>query len=190
MNHSILFPTFIVHSDNPNMVNSELTDNIKQLIFAHRDKPFVGNCISTVKTKNNVLDDPCLAEVKKTVINTVFHYCEKLHIDIENLVIKSSWANYYDTNGYQDLHNHNNSVLSGIFYLQSDESRDLIFQAPWHFFQPVSPKCKKYGLENCHNVDFESKVGRCYVFASHLLHQTLPAKSERISIAFNVNYMD
>lgn len=188
--HTIIFPTFITYSDYPDIIDIEIVEKSKQLILDYNDKPFAGDCVSTVRTKDDVLDASYMIDIKKAVVNTVWGYCQRLSINTENLVIKSSWINFYDKHQYQDLHSHSNSVLSGVFYIQSDGSSDLLFQAPWHFQQPVSPKHTNYNFENCHIMRYESKIGRCYVFPSHLLHQTLPAKSERISLAFNVNYVD
>lgn len=186
----MIFPTYVVYTDHKSIVNTDLIEKSKFILKTYSDKPFLSPCISTVKTKDNILDVEEFSPIKNAVVQTVFEYCKKLHIKTENLVIKSSWINFYDVNGYQDLHNHNNSVLSGVFYIKSEEARDLVFQAPYHFQQPVNPKIHTYTIENCNIVDFPSKIGRCYVFPSHLLHQTLPAKSERISLSFNINYID
>jgi len=77
---------------------------------------------------------------------------------------------------------------SGVYYLDSDGNKDLIFQAPWHFFQSIEAEVTEPNTTNCHNVEYCSLPGRCYVFMSHLMHRTLPAKSQRISISFNVVY--
>jgi uncharacterized protein (TIGR02466 family) len=127
-------------------------------------------------------------DIKRAISNTIGAYCERVKIQTENLKFSGSWLNRYEEHGYQDLHTHADSVLSGVFYLKSAGEKDLIFQAPWHFFQPCQPEYTEQNLDNCHNVEYASVEGRCFIFPSHLMHRTLPATTERMSLSFNIVY--
>jgi uncharacterized protein (TIGR02466 family) len=187
--HEWLFPTCIVYSDNANLVNAEMVEFAKTQSKEHAASPFIGNCVSTLTTLHQILELDIFSEVKKEIVKSLNYYCTINHIDnTDVLYITTSWINYYDKGGYQDLHLHPHSLLSGIFYLKAESKKDLYFQAPWHFFQPIPAKVSKTTLENSSILNYESKVGRCYIFPSHLMHQTTPAESERISIAFNISY--
>ena len=186
--YDTLFPTFVVYSDNDNIVNKKIVDYSRELIYEYKGNPFNCPCISTVNTNGAILELPEFVQIKNSIINTLGAFLEKTKTKKQNLKFSCSWLNLYNEHGYQDLHNHPDSMISGVFYLKSDGNRDLIFQSPYHFFQACRPEYDEQNLENCHNVDYETAVGRCFIFPSHLMHRTLPATSERISLSFNIKY--
>ena len=184
----VLFPTFVIYTENRELVTESVCNKSRELITKYGDNPFYSSCKSTVKNMGSVLELEDFSEIKKAITTTIGAYCERVKMKTEGLKFSGSWINSYEENGYQDLHTHSNSLLSGVFYLKSSGNKDLIFQAPWHFFQPSKPEYVETNLENCHNVEYASVEGRCFIFPSHLMHRTLPAKSERISLSFNVVY--
>lgn len=183
-----LFPTIVVYTDSTNLINDNLITESKTLLSKHGSKPFYSPCLSTVENMGGVLNLPEFQQIKDRIIFTLDAYCQKTKLEKEKLKFSCSWLNQYDKHGYQDLHSHADSLLSGIFYLKSDGLKDLIFQSPFHFFQPITPKYSEKNLENCVNVEYASIEGRCYIFPSHLMHRTLPAQNERISLSFNIVY--
>lgn len=184
----VLFPTFVVYTENENLITKKIVNTSRDIITENIDKPFHSPCLSTVKTFGNVLDLPEFIEIKNAIINTLSAYIQRTRIVRDNLKFSGSWLNLYNEHGYQDLHLHSDSMLSGVFYLKSDGNKDLIFQSPYHFFQANTPDFEEHNLDNCRNVEYASKVGRCFIFPSHLMHRTLPAKSERISLSFNITH--
>ena len=183
-----LFPTYVVYSDNHGVVNDGLVNLSKKIIEDHSDVPFFSPCYSTVNTFDNVLEIPAFSEIKKAITRTLTVYIDKTKIKKDRLMFASSWLNLYQQHGYQDLHLHGESVISGVIYIKSDGNGDLMFQSPYHFYQSTQPSFEEINQDNCCNVKYESKVGRCFIFPSHLMHRTLPATSERISLSFNIIY--
>lgn len=184
----VLFPTFVIYTENKELITEDILNQSRKLVEEYGDNPFYSPCKSTVKNMGSVLELESFFEIKKAITATIGAYCERVKMDTEGLKFSGSWLNLYNENGYQDLHTHSDSLLSGVFYLKSSGNKDLIFQAPWHFFQPSQPEYIETNLENCHNVEYASVEGRCFIFPSHLMHRTLPAKSERISLSFNIVY--
>jgi uncharacterized protein (TIGR02466 family) len=183
-----IFPVTIAYSDHELKNSIELVKLSKKIIDGNQEFPFMSPCISTVHKKNDILEMVEFLEVKKQVLETINHYTEINRIDTTDLIIYGSWLNYYDVGGYQDLHHHPKSVLSGVYYIQSAGDRDFVFQNPSYFFQPVNPNFYELNELNFSNILYESIVGRCIVFPSHLMHKTAPAKSPRISLSFNASY--
>jgi uncharacterized protein (TIGR02466 family) len=180
-----IFPCYVLSKDS-NLVNPSLIETSKNILRTNQDEPFYSSCISTVNTKSDILEMKEFLEIRKFLFDLVHVYCQQMKINSSKLNISTSWLNLYNENGYQDLHNHQDSLISGVFWIQSSEEKDFVFQAPWHFMQPVFPKYTETTLNNCHNVEMNSVIGRGMVFMSHMLHRTLPTKSERISLSFNV----
>jgi len=185
--YNLLFPSLVVYKDFGSIEQS-IVDQSKKILKTYNDKPFNCPCLSTVSTYSNVLDLPEFDIIKKQIVQTIEFYCDFMKINKNNLYFSDSWLNLYDEHGYQDLHAHSDSLLSGVYYLQSSGEKDLIFQAPYHFFQAINPKYDEINLTNCHSADYNSTEGRCVVFMSHLMHRTLPATKERISLSFNIKY--
>ena len=184
----VLFPTFVVYTENKELITENILNESRKLIEKYGNIPFHSPCISTVKTFGDVLNLPEFEEIKHAIINTLSAYIQKTRIVKDNLKFSGSWLNLYNKHGYQDLHLHSDSMLSGGFYLKSDGNKDLIFQSPYHFFQANTPDFEEMTSDNCSNVEYTSNAGRCFIFPSHLMHKTLPATSERISLSFNIVY--
>lgn len=181
-----LFPTRVVYKDRPDLVTESVLTKSKEILQQYKDKPFYSPCNSTVHTFANVLDLPEFAEIKNFITEVASVFLDVHSIDPQGLDFLDSWLNYYDIGGYQDLHNHHDSMLSGVIYLQSSGAKDFIFQAPWHFQQPKLPNYTVNTVANSHNVEYNSEVGRAIIFMSHALHRTLPATAPRISLSFNI----
>jgi len=186
LHYNVLFPSFVVYTDNNDIVDKKIIKISKQIISDNNDKPFYRSCISTVNTFGKVLELKEFANIRQAIVDTLGGYITRLKIKNSSLKFTASWLNLYNEHGYQDLHSHSDSMLSGVFYLKSDGNKDLVFQSPYHFFQPNVPDFTEINLENCSNVEYNSVVGRCFIFPSHLMHRTLPATSERISLSFNI----
>ena len=43
------------------------------------------------------------------------------------IYITISWINYTETNQYHHAHSHPNSVISGVYYIETDESDTITF---------------------------------------------------------------
>jgi len=185
--YDFLFPCLVCYTDS-DIINMPMIDKCKDILNESSEKPFYSNCKSTVKTNNNILELKEFNLIRENIINSLSGFCDILNIKKENLKFISSWLNYYEKGQYQDLHTHSDSMISGVFYIKGTNKKDLIFQAPWHFYQAREPEYTKIELKNCHNVEYESVTGRCYLFLSNLMHRTLPSTEERISLSFNISY--
>lgn len=185
--YNYLFPSLVVYNDF-GKVSEDLIDFSKQLLQDYGDKPFNAPCLSTLGAHSTILNLPEFGTIKEHIIKTLSVFSDIHQIDKNDMYFTESWLNSYDTHGYQDLHLHPESMVSGIFYIKSEGEKDLIFQSPYHFHQPVIPKYTKQNLSNCHTAEYASVEGRCIIFMSHLMHRTLPATKERISLSFNIKY--
>tara|TARA_R110002167_G_scaffold357147_1_gene572544 strand:+ start:1684 stop:2328 length:645 start_codon:yes stop_codon:yes gene_type:complete len=106
--------------------------------------------------------------------------------------VTQSWSNYTKSGEYHQMHKHQNSIVSGVFYPQVDEHDNITYrnydetagtQMPLHI-EPVS-----FNRYNSATWKYPVKVGQLYLFPSSLQHcvETRPDNKEatRISISFN-----
>ena len=97
-----------------------------------------------------------------------------------------SWINMHDRGGFNFLHMHDGTLLSGCFYLQVPEgSGNLVFRDPrpgvLHSFSKGS------GANACKDVQLRPEAGLLVLFPHWLEHYVEPHDSDvpRIVIAFN-----
>jgi uncharacterized protein (TIGR02466 family) len=182
-----LFPTLFGITDNT--IHKRIVSISKKYLKKHGSQAFFCPCTSTIKNNNQILEEKEFVEIKNIILETIQKYCEVWGFNEKKLFISESWLNYYSEHDYQDLHHHHNSAFSGVIYLQSDGEHDFVLQAPWVINQPIILEINnKESADTAMYYMFPSTPGRCYIFPSYLLHRTLPAKSDRISLSFNCDY--
>ena len=108
------------------------------------------------------------------------------------LYITQSWLNYTETNQYHHKHEHPNSVVSGVLYLDADETNDRILFTSNRGYQLMSPivNKKKFNVWNSESGFFPVITGNLFMFPSSTTHQVQIKKGNntRISLAFNTFY--
>jgi len=142
-----------------------------------------------------VLDRPELAEVKKEVMSHVNGFVRNaLHVTPEiEFHITNSWVMRHHRGDWAPRHYHNNSLVSGIFYIKCDEnSGDLVLsRSSTHInlFPPTFQfKFTENNLFNSGYWEFTPQENQIFLFPSHLDHEVKPSNSdrERICVAFNI----
>ena len=126
--------------------------------------------------KNEILK--CGEEYRKTIA-----YKNKLNLD-------NMWININGNKDYNIEHSHPHCVISGVYYLTSNNS-NLIFLHPsshvmeYDWNQDVLQSYNKYNSSVCIVTPFEDTL---LLFPSWLQHRVEPNtnKEKRISIAFNL----
>ena len=109
-----------------------------------------------------------------------------------NTQITTSWIIKHGLDDISELHYHENSMFSGVFYLKADtNSGSLVFQKPLNtgvFLPPLSPDVTEHNIFNCKSFIVSPTKGLLVLFPSHLEHYVTPNDSEkiRVCIAFNV----
>ena len=97
------------------------------------------------------------------------------------------WSNILKPGEMHKPHTHSNNLLSGVFYVQSDEGANIQMYDPRPQADVLRPQPKKNTKENSSIWFFPSITNRMILFPSWLQH-LVPinqSKNDRISIAFN-----
>ena len=114
----------------------------------------------------------------------VYHYSDKL-------IITQSWANKSGRGQKHHSHVHPNSIVSGVFYFQMDESLPPIqFKRPSH--DSLALNVEQFNNFNSSTFILPVKNGELIIFPSTLEHSVPPNQSdkERISLSFNTFIKD
>jgi uncharacterized protein (TIGR02466 family) len=179
-----IFPTPIYISK----LDRELTN--KELSFIDKTNLDVyKNEGNTTSNNNYILNEKPFLNIKKELDLKVKDYFEKVisSTDAIQPYITQSWLNYTETNQFHHMHEHYNSLVSGVFYINADKDNDKI-----KFFkkgyQQIKTEVKDWNIWNSESWWFPVKTLDIILFPSSLTHmvETKQGNNTRISLAFNV----
>jgi uncharacterized protein (TIGR02466 family) len=179
-----IFPTPIYISK----LDKELTP--LELKFVDKNKKdFYKNDGNITSNNNYILNEKPFANLKKELDLRVQDYFDKVISPANNITpyITQSWLNYTETNQYHHKHQHPNSLVSGVFYINCHEEHDKI-----KFFndnyKTIKLETKDWNIWNSESWWFSVKTGDVILFPSSLIHmvETKQGDNTRISLAFNV----
>jgi len=115
-------------------------------------------------------------------------------IGIPNLVeMKNCWFNINKMGNFNKPHNHRESLISGVFYIQTPKDcGNISFERHDHsqYFIPEDLEYRNFITGGV--VTLEVKQGLLVLFPSWLIHEVEPSQSQtpRISMSFNYNVKD
>lgn len=108
----------------------------------------------------------------------------------ENLLVTGCWLNKCDADGFQDLHNHANSLVSGTYFVNLHQGH-----APIRFVNPHTPTPHNVNgpimilptRKRIDEIEMPRKEGTLLLWESHLNHYYVGNGADnRLSISFNV----
>ena len=169
-------------------LNRRLTK--KELLFIDKTKLDVyKNEGNTTSNDNYILNQKAFKDLKTDIDLRVQDYFEKVISPKDSITpyITQSWLNYTETNQYHHKHQHPNSLVSGVFYINCNEEFDKI-----KFFnenyKTIKPEVKEWNMWNSESWWFPVKTGDVILFPSSLTHmvENKQGDNTRIILAFNV----
>jgi len=180
-----IFPTPIYISK----LNRELTQ--LELKFIDKNKKNSYKNESNITSNNtHILNEKPFVNIKKELDLRVQDYFDKVISPANNIIpyITQSWLNYTETNQYHHKHEHPNSLISGVFYINCDEEFDKITFYKKDTYSVIKPEVKDWNIWNSESWWFSVKTGDVILFPSSLSHmvETKKGTNTRISLAFNV----
>ena len=179
-----IFPTPIYISK----LNRKITS--KELLFINKSKSDTYNNEGNKTSNNNyILNNKEFKNLKKDLDLKVQDYFDKIISPSNNITpyITQSWLNYTETNQYHHKHQHPNSLISGVFYINCNKTFDKI-----KFFKNnydiIQTETKNWNLWNSSAWWFPVNTLDIILFPSSLTHmvETKEGDNTRISLAFNV----
>jgi uncharacterized protein (TIGR02466 family) len=180
-----IFPTPIYISK----IKRELTN--KELLFIDKTKLDVyKNEGNTTSNDNYILNNKAFKDLKEDLDLKVKDYFQKVISPTDAITpyITQSWLNYTETNQYHHKHEHPNSLVSGVFYINCNEEFDKIKFYKKDIYSVIKPEIKEWNLYNSETWWFSVKTGDVILFPSSLTHmvENKQGDNTRISLAFNV----
>ncbi len=148
----------------------------------------VGNFGST----DNYIFNSRLKEIKQFCDIQIQGYIEEvIYPKKENIemYITQSWLNITKPGGFHHVHNHSNSILSGVFYISTQKGDSICFIDPnADIKNTIVFEHKEWNMWNSITTYFPVSTGELVIFPSWLRHSVPPneiATKDRISLSFN-----
>lgn len=145
------------------------------------------NVGTNYNTKNSyVLNEKILENLKNVIMLYVKDYFIKVLSTTAQPYITQSWLNYQTQDQFHHMHDHPNSIVSGVFYIKTDEKDSVSFHK--RIYETVLLDKTSLNAFNANDINTSIRMGDLIMFPSSLLHSVSKKETinERISLAFNV----
>ena len=166
------------------MFDRPLSDDEKSLLMGLETRPNMGN---TTSTDNFVLRRSGLTNLRSWIEDCVADYFKATANPKHNvsLRITQSWVNYSKQGQYHHKHAHPNSLVSGVFYINTNDNDRIYFYRSG--FQQIKFPTDGWNQWNSESWWFEATEGRLVLFPSSLEHMvpTVEGEKTRVSLSFN-----
>ncbi len=195
----MLFPTVIQTTDIEGA--AALNNTLIQGVHALQEKipntkpdDWACSVYTTLHSDIELLEIEPFSALRDLILREVSRYADTLqiHAPKQYLRILDAWLNVYAKGDSQELHVHQNSVFSGIYYIQAPEDcASVMFRSPEADLM-IDPPKTGYDELNTTSALFPAIAGQMIIFRSHLRHCVLlnDTDAPRISLAFNLDIHD
>ena len=188
MNFNIhgIFPTPVLFSN----IGRTWTEE-EQAFLQKQSESTHNNMGNTTSNDRYVLRSPEAKAMSDFVQKAIDQYIDNVMFpkfrDQLEFYVTQSWLNYTKPGQYHHKHAHPNSIISGVLYIDADETKDKIFFYK-DGYQQIKFPTENFQLYNSESWYFTVKTGDIVIFPSSLTHmvETKEGDNLRTSLAFNV----
>lgn len=187
------FPTPIWHFDIPN--HEQLNKKLLQAIYVEKQKDNQGVSWSNGigwHSKDYLHQRPEFQDIAQIIVTNALESGEEIGFDLKRftMILGNCWAVVNPKFAFNFVHNHPNSVLSGVYYVKAAENCGGIFfkdsRDVAHMFMPALTELTPWTLQK---ITYKATEGKMIIFPSWLNHGVEPNLSdeERVCISFNIS---
>ena len=174
-------PVYISYMDRP-FTPSEME------IFQNAEQKTVANAGNTTSANNYILNEPGLESIRNILTAHTAEFIKRIYSPKYEIVpyITQSWSNYTKENEYHHSHEHPNSFISGVLYINANDEHDKItFQKKG--YQQIKPVSSEFNWYNSESWFYTVRTGMIILFPSGTTHmvENKGGDNKRISLAFN-----
>ncbi len=175
-----LFPTplYVVTLSS---IREEYQDELKSIKRGNN----VGNTISEDK---QILNMKCFSRLKFEINRHLKNYYELIHKPKDKLepYITQSWINWTGDNQFHHQHAHQNSLVSGVFYIDVEKTDSIVFNQDT--YKSIQIDTDNPNCFNSMKYTLPLQKNDLVLFPSSLIHgvnDRITSDNERISLSFN-----
>ena len=171
-------------------LDREFTKNELDTVAYHKN--YVYHNAGNATSNNTKLLDTEFPELREMFQKSIDEYVDKIIVpESENFKLKitQSWLNYTEPGQFHHPHTHPNSIISGVFYFNSNEDEDKILFYAYNENPQIIIKSKLSGASPLNSLSwwFPAKPKSLILFPSSMKHSVPHTTSDktRISLSFN-----
>jgi len=186
LNKGLVEPIFAIPMYR-NILSKGLTK--EQIAFIEKNKKDILKNEGNTFTKNvAILEDKIFKDLKKELLLMLKEYYEIVLCCTNDIkpYITQSWLNYTEDNQYHHKHEHPNSIISGVVYLDAGKDIEEIsfFRSRNSSFEFDS---NQFNIYNSISMSVPVQSGHVVMFPSEVTHmvRTKSRNHTRVSLAFN-----
>ena len=160
----------------------------------------IGNIIDAGMQFNGSNSNSISSYIFDTGLKKIKQFCEEqIKIYVEQIIcpvegdldfyITQSWLNVNRPGESHYEHCHSNSIISGVFYISTEEDDKITFVDPnYHVKDRIKFETKVSNIWNSEQWSFQSNSNELILFPSwlnHMVNSNPRATKDRLSISFN-----
>ncbi len=134
--------------------------------------------------------DPRFVSFTNMILDCAREFTEKLGFESKTaLRMVNLWTNINSRGGYHEKHRHENSFLSGTYYVEAGEgAAPITFYDPKAAFRMIEPHMDNPATFTAKVFSVQPTTGTLVLFPSYLEHKVEVQKSDldRLSLSFNI----
>ena len=183
MKHDKLFSTNVYLIDD--VIDKNSLSVIKKDIISTYNKT-TKNWQSKANLHKNSLYD----NLTKTIVQYTKNVFDSLYFEYSGFNITDMWSNVLKPGETHRPHTHSNNILSGVFYVEAEQTSGIMFTDPRPQAGVIQPDVTKQFVGNANVIKYDSLTNRMILFPSWLQHYVSSNKDKepRISVSFNIMF--
>jgi len=186
------FPTPVWHFtiDNHEQLNTILLQEITEEQQRDRQGERLSNILGW-HSANDLHHRDRFGDFTQIIQANVLEVANFLQWDLQKFSfnITTCWANINGKFASNSIHNHPNSIFSGVYYLKTPKDcGGIYFSDPRPAARMLNPPVTEFNLWTLPKVSYKPHEGTMILFPSWLLHgvDTNMSEESRISLSFNI----
>ena len=180
-----IFPTPIAKFN----LERDLSFVEKEFICNQSTNTYLENDSVKQSENTNIIENIILSDLKDFFQKSLDIFFQEWFKPSTNVCLKitQSWANYSNIGRSHRRHHHPNSIISGVFYVNTNQNSDKIVFCKQIQLAEYQIESTESNVWNSSDWWFPSEEGTLLLFPSTLEHMVPPVvgEKERISISFN-----
>jgi uncharacterized protein (TIGR02466 family) len=175
-------------------LNEDLNELLKYCLSVKQEQEQEGRRLSNsggFQSKDINLNTPNINSLIEKINSNSNIFLKNVFLSIQNISVANLWININEYKDYNILHEHPNSVLSGVFYVKAlENSGNIMFVNDSNIRYYINDKSiNSFNNYNSSVWSLPAVENNLYLFPSWLKHYVEPnlSNESRISISFNLN---
>ena len=157
------------------------------------DQPTITNVGNRITKNKNLLDEDFMSPVKERIEMFLAEYYRQTISNSNEIKLRitQSWCNYAGRGESHHKHHHPNSILSGVYYVQTNDEDKIYFYNEKLMNSTFSVSTTEYNRYNSETWWIPTDENSLVLFPSDLRHSVESRNTDdpdRISLSFNTFY--